>query len=149
MSLISPERLTEQPTLVRLWVHECDRTFKDRLVNEADAEWFRVNLQKTFMGVAKTVTDKTVQSVFREPLPEDPLVYANFMEMVPEDRVYEEVTDAAKAKKTLETYLEQYNDLYPKKPMELVVFQQVAAMGRAGGAIRTLTLFFFAMASTL
>jgi dynein heavy chain len=39
--MASVKQLTEPGDLIRLWVHECDRVFQDRLINEDDRNWFK------------------------------------------------------------------------------------------------------------
>eukprot|EP00667_Euglena_gracilis_P000033 EG_transcript_33 len=116
MSMGAPEKIASDSHVLRLWIHECQRTFMDRLINDEDRLWFtnQLNtiLQATFKRDLKTVVDT------------DPLIYADYMEQVQDDRVYEEITDLDVARRALEEYLDAYNAEHQKK-MDLVVFNYV------------------------
>ncbi len=34
------KKLLEPGDIVRLWIHECNRVFQDRLINAEDRNWF-------------------------------------------------------------------------------------------------------------
>ncbi len=57
-----PSKLVMGPVhLARLWVHECMRVFRDRLVNDTDRSWFDTLLKVTILYSALFVLDVTCQ----------------------------------------------------------------------------------------
>eukprot|EP01012_Entosiphon_sulcatum_P032727 TRINITY_DN4157_c0_g1_i1.p1 TRINITY_DN4157_c0_g1~~TRINITY_DN4157_c0_g1_i1.p1 ORF type:complete len:4195 (-),score=848.52 TRINITY_DN4157_c0_g1_i1:38-11479(-) len=116
ISMAAPERILDETMLQRLWVHECYRTFADRLVNDEDRKWF------------DQLLSQNMQQVFKKPLElvvgKQLVLFADYMEQVVEDRQYEEITDIDSAKRAIEEYLDYYNQIYRQK-MDLVVFDYV------------------------
>jgi dynein heavy chain len=70
--MIRPRKCGNAETMARLWVHECQRIFYDRLVNSDDHEWFK-----------KTITDMMSrhlkQSMTMEDLFDKPIVFSDFL----------------------------------------------------------------------
>ena len=77
------------PDLLRLWYHESQRVFADRLVNEDDRTWFSALLRDKMKSDFKTD--------FEQVVTQEPLLYADFMSTGGgEHRPYVEITDHAK-----------------------------------------------------
>ena len=74
--------------LLRLWCHECNRVFEDRLVNTEDRDWFQKLLQ-TRMSM-----DFDLDST--EVLGTGPLLYGDFMVANTDNKQYEEITNMEK-----------------------------------------------------
>eukprot|EP00899_Mesostigma_viride_P009330 jgi/Mesvir1/18399/Mv14277-RA.1 len=101
--------------LVRLWVHECERVFCDRMVNEADMTRFGEMLD--------VVRKKYFEEVDAEAVDARPLIFTTFSQSNAEDvPVYVGTDSYAKLKKLLEDKLAEYNDT--NATMELVLFEQ-------------------------
>jgi hypothetical protein len=64
--------LVNQDVLVKLWVHEFQRVFEDRLINEHDKKIIREEL-------AKRVSTSMKSSLTHENLFTTPIVFCNFM----------------------------------------------------------------------
>lgn len=106
----------EPVKVARLWVHECERVFRDRMVNEGDMarfDEFRVATTKKFFedcGGSAAIEER-------------PLLYTSFMTTTAEDMpVYNSVPSYDSLKKVLEDKLNEYNET--NAVMELVLFQQ-------------------------
>jgi dynein heavy chain len=114
MLMADPKRLNSKVGLVRLWVHESNRVFADRLTCEEDHEWF------------KNLTKKQVEETFRldwcQVVPTEQLVYGDFMNPNSDSRIYDEVSDFDKMKSIIEDYLVEHN-AESKSPMPLVMFR--------------------------
>lgn len=98
----------DDQNLVSLWTHECERVFKDRLVNDTDRQYYDVILSKV-MKQALRRDNPNVEKV---------VLWGDFVPMIfidgdPKkgayDRQYCELKDEELLKSTLEAKLAQYN----------------------------------------
>ena len=112
--MIRPRKCGEAEVFGRLWIHECQRIFYDRMINEEDQKWFlkqMAELSQRFLG----------QSVDEEALSTKPITFADFMKPDAEIRFYEEVRDSNKLVAVLDDLLDTYNGTFPTQ-MNLVFF---------------------------
>eukprot|EP00960_Hanusia_phi_P026860 746504-Hanusia_phi.AAC.16 len=101
----------DSDVFVRLWAHECTRIFRDRLTDQQDREWFdRTLISLTSVHFQKPWTD-LVKS--------ERIFFNDFVSSQPNS--YSEVDDQVKLRKTIESFLEDYN-AQTNKPMKLVMF---------------------------
>jgi len=104
-------------TYSRLWAHECQRVFADRLIDLADKttfnEWLHEFLKRKF-GM-----DWDFQEVFVIK----PILFGDYLKMgvTGDDRMYEPIMDNTKLPKLMDAYLEDYNAT-SSKGMQLVFF---------------------------
>lgn len=100
----------------RLWSFECDRVFRDRLVNEVDME--------NYDNFKTTVIKRAFSDVNNEELNAQPLIFASFANASASDGnpVYDEVTSYDNLKKLLQEKLQEYNE--SNAVMNLVLFRQ-------------------------
>ena len=75
-------------TLLRLWYHENQRVFADRLINDEDRNWFS--------GLLKSQIETAFSLDFGEVVTKDPLLYGDFMVPNVENKIYAEIEDEAK-----------------------------------------------------
>lgn len=117
----TPQVFNDPEKFVYLWLHESERVYGDRLVDEDDLSKFKQIIQsqarKTFIqyNVARFyLAGGGVQA--------DPLVFCHFADGTTQndDLVYDRCTDMNLMRKTLETALEEYNDT--NTVMNLVLF---------------------------
>ena len=99
--------------MVRLWVHESMRIFRDRLTDVPDRDWFDA-MQ------AQLVADKFKKEWGKLKVCER-CIFGDYMVPGAEPRLYVEVGDVAALRKTMEAYLDDYN-AQTNKPMGLVLF---------------------------
>eukprot|EP01062_Namystynia_karyoxenos_P078362 TRINITY_DN805_c0_g2_i2.p1 TRINITY_DN805_c0_g2~~TRINITY_DN805_c0_g2_i2.p1 ORF type:complete len:4436 (+),score=1940.78 TRINITY_DN805_c0_g2_i2:809-13309(+) len=116
VSIMRPLRLQDPINLYRVWVHENYRVYFDRLIDDADRKWFKELIGKTLK--------ENFKMDFNTVVTREPLLYADFLERNVEDRVYEELEDLDNARKTVEDYLDLFNQTARKK-MPLVIFTYV------------------------
>ena len=112
----TPECLPEPVVLVRLWVHETQRVFQDRLVSTDDEDWLRAKLKEL---VGTHFTGVQARDVF--PAGERPLVFGSFVRSTEEKLVYEEYVEMAAVRDNVDKHLANYNSV-SKNPMPLVLF---------------------------
>ena len=112
--------------LIGLWRHECERVFEDKLINNNDKKVFH------------DILDKVTKDKFRDSLGFDDeqlmttMLFADFQR---EDKfneygeleeeapfVYEAVPDIEAIRKRINKKLDDYNEKYPSKKMNLVIF---------------------------
>jgi dynein heavy chain len=115
MLMIRPRKCSTSETFVKLWVHETQRIFYDRLINEEDQLWFQ-----------KAITElcsRHLRSPFsQEELFAKPIVFADFLKPDADPRFYEEIKDLPKLTTVLNDLLDNYNFTFPTQ-MNLVFFE--------------------------
>ena len=101
----------------RLWAHECQRVFADRLIDTTDKttfnEWLYEFLKRKF----------GMDWDFEEIFVKKPILFGDYLKMgvTGDDRMYEPIADNSKLPKLMDAYLEDYNATSPKG-MQLVFF---------------------------
>eukprot|EP00117_Sycon_ciliatum_P023820 scpid1450/ scgid20157/ Dynein heavy chain 3, axonemal; Axonemal beta dynein heavy chain 3; Ciliary dynein heavy chain 3 len=125
--LVPATHLKEGDKLSRLWIHEVYRVFYDRLVDDGDRvmffgmmkeqvnEHFKVTLDKLFLHLAtpgKALEDDNMRSLF----------FGDYMSPEADVKTYDEVADLSELTATMESYLDDYNQM-SKAPMALVMFR--------------------------
>eukprot|EP01039_Chlorochromonas_danica_P005727 gene5727-6311_t len=113
--MIKPRKCSSAEVFTRLWVHECQRIFYDRLINKEDQAWFQkmmVELCSRFLRM----------SMSQEDLFNKPIVFVDFLRPDAEVRFYEEIRDLPKLTSILNDLLDNYNMTFPSQ-MNLVFFE--------------------------
>lgn len=108
--------------MIKLWAHECQRVFQDRLISIEDRDKF----QEILVALTKEKFKRDWKSIVKV----EPLLFASFVPMVPAGpestklltNVYCELTDRDKVKKTADDSLGEYNSANASKRMNLVLF---------------------------
>nr|KAI8744404.1 dynein heavy chain 6; axonemal-like isoform X3 [Biomphalaria glabrata] len=100
----------EKIQIVRLFIHETQRVFHDRLINNEDKLFFHKLMAEI---VYKTFNENFDPHSFIK----DPLLFGNFMKMgcPPEEKFYEEISDMNKLQHVLGEYLDDFNLTSPKE----------------------------------
>ncbi len=119
-----PSQLDSPEKFIRLWVHESNRVFADRLVDSDD--------QKDFFEIIKVATNDAFKvplekilshlSANSASLQPDHVRSLFFGDFANESKVYNEISDMTTLKTTVEGYLEEYNQM-STAPMSLVMFR--------------------------
>lgn len=107
-----PEYYIKPVTMARLFVHETQRVYSDRLVSEDEI--------KIFDGMFREVAKKTIPNISVEELFDRPLVYTTFVTTT--DGAYLPIPSIDKLKSVLESKLNEYNET--NAMMDLVLFEQ-------------------------
>uniref|UniRef100_A0A8C2GSU6 Dynein, axonemal, heavy chain 6 n=1 Tax=Cyprinus carpio TaxID=7962 RepID=A0A8C2GSU6_CYPCA len=112
-----PTTVRDQTQIFRLFCHECQRVFHDRLINNEDKTYFH------------TMTSEMASKYFSlniEPMyfVNQPIIFGDFIKVGADkaDRVYEDLTDIEKIRQVLQDYLDDYNTTFAKET-KLVFFQ--------------------------
>ncbi|KAJ8245285.1 hypothetical protein GJAV_G00269100 [Gymnothorax javanicus] len=107
----------DQNQIFRLFCHECQRVFHDRLINNEDKTYF--NTMVSEMASKHFGIDVEPSSFVTEPI-----IFGDFIKMGEDmaDRVYEDLRDREKIRAVLQEYLDDYNMTYAKET-KLVFFQ--------------------------
>ena len=115
MCRMTPEFFTSTSNVVRLWVHECERVFLDRLVTESD--------RSKFSEIRTLLTKKYFEDQDAAVIEALPRLFTSFVTFSADDEpVYTSITGMDALKKLLEQKLEEYNSGNPA--MNLVLFDQ-------------------------
>jgi dynein heavy chain, axonemal len=99
--------------LAKLWFHESCRVFQDRLINDEDRKWFSDLLKERMKADFNLNYDSVITK--------EPIIYGDFMVANTDNKPYIEINDFTQMKKTIEDYLEDYNQINTPK-MKLVLF---------------------------
>ncbi|XP_071360020.1 dynein axonemal heavy chain 6 [Trachinotus anak] len=112
-----PSQVRDKNQIFRLFCHECQRVFHDRLINNQD---------KTYFNTIICEMAKKYFSIDFEPsyFVTQPIIFGDFIKVgaEKEDRMYEDLTDMNKIQTVLQDYLDDYNMTFSKKT-KLVFFQ--------------------------
>ena len=114
LCLSKPEYYIKPVAFARLWMHECNRVFGDRLINEPDMNRFADFLRET----AKTF----FADIDQDELNVEPNIHTSFATPVAGEPAYLGVKDWPTLKSCLDGKLAEYND--SNAIMDLVLFQQ-------------------------
>ncbi|XP_037662920.1 dynein heavy chain 6, axonemal isoform X2 [Choloepus didactylus] len=109
--------IREEMQMFRLFCHECQRVFHDRLINNEDKHYFHVILTEMankHFGIA----------IDLEYFLNKPIIFGDFIKFGADktDRIYDDMPDMQKIANVLQDYLDDYNLINPKE-VKLVFFQ--------------------------
>ncbi|XP_060043693.1 dynein axonemal heavy chain 6 [Erinaceus europaeus] len=112
-----PGTIREEMQIFRLFCHECQRVFHDRLINNEDKEYFHVIL--TEMANKHFGIPIGLEYFFAKPI-----IFGDFIKFGVDksERIYDDMPDMEKIANVLQDYLDDYNLTNPKE-VKLVFFQ--------------------------
>jgi len=111
----SPKLVLTKVDIVRLWVHENQRVFGDRMINNEDKQV----LLDLLLDQAERKFELTKEQIFAD---NDRIIFSDFaFSMDGEGRPYQYVQDLTAMVKKIEEYLEDYNS-QNKSQMKLILF---------------------------
>mmetsp|Transcript_44767 Transcript_44767/g.87731 ORF Transcript_44767/g.87731 Transcript_44767/m.87731 type:complete len:3997 (-) Transcript_44767:184-12174(-) len=109
MCCIEKKFVPDVDTVLKLWVHEASRTFRDRLIDDED--------RVAFDGL---LTSQLRENLNSEVVVSNSLMFGDYLTQ--EDKFYQLVPDLDKLGDLLLEYLDEYNMMAPS-PMHLVFFK--------------------------
>lgn len=115
-----PEIIKEPEQLIKLWIHESERIYGDRLVSKDHIKIFKTELGGL---VKKNFSKYNLSKYFNLDQPE-PIIFARFVASLEENN-YDQFPNAEACSDRLHEALREYNDTNPM--MDLVLFED--AMG--------------------
>nr|KAF6307771.1 dynein axonemal heavy chain 6 [Myotis myotis] len=109
--------IREEIQIFRLFCHECQRVFHDRLINNEDKQYFHsilTEMANKYFGIA----------IGLEYFLTKPILFGDFIKFGADksDRIYNDLPDMEKIANVLQDYLDDYNLTNPKE-VKLVFFQ--------------------------
>ena len=112
----NPEQFNDVNKLSKLWLHECERVYADRLVTINDLNKYN----KDAVAVANNWLRGKIPGIedFYKKDDAKPLIFCNFND----DKVYDNIEDFTELQSILETALVEYNE-NTTSPMDLVLFE--------------------------
>ena len=116
MLLTDPSKYNEPEKLVKLWVHESERTYGDRLVSSENLNFYKLAM---FDLLKKNFTKFNFSRYFSNQNPEN-LIFCNFTLGIGGDRYYD-IMPNDKLESNISESLREYNDNYAY--MGLVLFE--------------------------
>ncbi|KAG8454285.1 hypothetical protein GDO86_000797 [Hymenochirus boettgeri] len=107
----------DRTQIFRLFCHECQRIFHDRLINNEDKQYFNAML-------SEMASKHFAVQIDPEYFVTKPIIFGDFIKIGTDtaDRIYEDLTDMEKIKSVLQDYLDDYN-MTNSKDTKLVFFQ--------------------------
>jgi len=112
--MIKPVSCAAPETMARLWIHECQRCFADRLINDDDRLWFSKKV--TALVNKQLALPWTHEELFER----DPIQFADWYRAG--ERLYEENTKGSHISLLLDEFLDEYN-MSSQNKMNLVFFR--------------------------
>ncbi|KRW98533.1 P-loop containing nucleoside triphosphate hydrolase [Pseudocohnilembus persalinus] len=109
-------RIQEPERMLRMWIHEAERTYGDRLVSKEHLTQFKDGLYEI---VKKSFGKFNFSKYFSKEMPIN-LIYTNFPHGIAGERYYDQLHDN-KLQIFIQEALEEYNDNYAQ--MNLVLFE--------------------------
>jgi dynein heavy chain len=109
----SAKHIDTPEKFVRLWVHESQRVFQDRMTNDTDRNWFK--------DLLKDMTETEYVLDWNSIYNQERLFFGDYMIPGADPKVYTEVEDISKLQPIIEDYLMDHN-AESKSPMPLVMF---------------------------
>jgi len=109
------EAIKEPDNFIKLWVHEAERIYGDRLVNSAHLVQFR---QMTAELLSKSFSKFNLKKYFGAT--PEPLIFANFVASL-DDKLYDQFPNSTSLTNRLQEALREYNDT--NAVMDLVLFE--------------------------
>ncbi|KAM8878755.1 dynein axonemal heavy chain 6 isoform 3-T3 [Spinachia spinachia] len=112
-----PSQVRDKNQIFRLFCHECQRVFHDRLINNQDKTYFNTIISEM---ASKYFSINLEPSYFATQT----IIFGDFIKVGAEneDRLYEDLTDMKKIQDVLLEYLDNYNMTFSKET-KLVFFQ--------------------------
>ena len=107
-------RIVQGPdAALMLWIHECMRVFRDRLINAGDSAWF----DATMHGLL----DRHFGRQYTDVVKSERVLFGDYLVPGADPRVYAPITNMQQLLKVVQEYLDDYNSL-ASTPMRLVMF---------------------------
>ncbi|XP_060619679.2 dynein axonemal heavy chain 6 isoform X2 [Anolis sagrei] len=112
-----PVSVREQIHVFKLFCHECQRVFHDRLICNEDKQYF-------YSMLSDMASKHFGVSVDPDSFVQKPILFGDYIKIGVDkaDRLYEELPDVEKIKGVLQDYLDDYN-IVSSKEVKLVFFQ--------------------------
>ncbi len=114
--------------IVRLWIHECNRVFSDRFINDDDRTWFN--------NLIVTQVKENFDMEYSD-LVEGRLLFGDYIIPGADPKLYQLVRDIPKLQKTMEEYLDDYNAATTKKMNLSMFLDAIEHVSRICRIIRT------------
>jgi len=111
-----PEAIKEPDNLIKLWIHESERIYGDRLSSQENIATYKFIVADL---VKKSFSKYNLTKYFQGNNPE-PLVFAQFVSGL-EEKLYDQFSSIDALSERLQEALREYNDTNPV--MDLVLFE--------------------------
>jgi dynein heavy chain, axonemal len=121
--MTQPQSIVDSKAFTRLWLHECQRVFHDRLINEADRQFFKDLAQELLKTKFKETWSQ--EELFTTDHAQNRLkvTFSMILKCDYEEKLYEQNEDPRRLVKLLEDKMLDYNYTFTQKPMSLIFFE--------------------------
>ena len=114
-----PEAIKEADNFIKLWIHEAERIYGDRLVSLENVKTFKTELGSL---VKKSFSKFNLTKYFNDT--PEPIIFARFVHGL-EENLYDQFPSTDEMSTRLHEALREYNDTNPN--MDLVLFEDAMA----------------------
>lgn len=83
----------DREQIIRLWYHECCRVYQDRLINDADRDWFNDVLNHKI----RTEFGQNPETVLGSEI----ILFGDFLDPTSDLKLYTQITDMDKVRKSI------------------------------------------------
>lgn len=123
MTNANAKSFPDESSFIKLWAHECQRVFMDRLISVEDQEFFTDNILKRMIA-------QNFKKQWSDIVKFEPLLWGSFIPTVypdgdstkkPINNIYCELVNRKNLQKYAQEFLETYNEMMSTK-LQLVLF---------------------------
>lgn len=128
---VTPETIADKESVTRLFYHEAQRVFHDRLINLDDKKYFHNMLAE----MANKYFSQTIEpKIFAEK----PIIFGDFLKIgaEPADKLYEHIPDYDKLQSVFQDYQEDFNLVYNKEVKIIFFLDAMEHISRIARMIR-------------
>ena len=110
--------------LIKLWRHECERVFTDKLTNAADKDWESASILNVIGEVfGQEMVNNVSGMCYFVSFLGDPIIDADGVVENARPKLYEEVSDVSLARKKALDFQKEHNEVNKVGKLELVLFE--------------------------
>jgi dynein heavy chain len=121
--MTQPQAVPDSQVFTKLWLHECQRVFHDRLIDDTDRQFFKDLAQELLRTKFKENWSQEELFTTNEEENRLKVTFSMILKCDHEEKLYEQTLDARRLVKLLEDKMLDYNFTFTSSPMNLIFFE--------------------------